>query len=165
MFIITEIEYFTKWIKDDPLVSTMGPKIPNFIDTHIISRFGIPHKIISYNRLCFKNQNVQALCNGYNIQHSFSIPYYSYGNGQVEASNKTIVMILKKMVNDNYQNHQHEYLPYVLWTYQTSIRTPTRATPFSLVYGVEEVMLLKLDILSLGVQLQGLILDEDAKQS
>ena len=39
------------------------------------------------------------------------------------------------------------------------------ATPFFLVYGVETIMPLELEILSLRVQLEGLILDEDARQA
>lgn len=43
------------------------------------------------------------------------------------------------MVNDNHRNW-HVYLPYALWAYRTNIRTPTGATPISLVYGAEIVM-------------------------
>lgn len=81
-FIVTVTKYFTKWVEVEPLVSIIGPKIANFIDTHIIHRFGISHKIISDNGLCFKNQHVIALCNVYNIHHSFSTPHYPQDNGK-----------------------------------------------------------------------------------
>lgn len=47
-----------------------------------------------------------------------------------------------------------------LWAYRTSIRTPTGATPYSLVYGAEAILPLEVEILSLHVSLQHLIDDE-----
>lgn len=163
-FIITMIEYFTKWVEVEALVSTTGPKIAKFINPYIIYHFGIPQKIISYNGPPFKNQHVRVLCYGYNIQYSFFTPCYPQGNGQAKASNKITIIILKTMVNNNHRNW-HECLPYALWAYRTSIRMPTGATPFSLVYGAKAVMPLELEILSLKVQLQGLILDEEDRQA
>ena len=145
-------------------MSTTGSKIADFIDTHIVCRFGIPHRILIDNGTCFKNHHVKALCNRYQIQHSFSTPYYPQGNGQPKATNKTIISILNKIVIKNHRDW-HEHLPYALWAYRTSIRVPTGATPFSLVYGAEAVMPLELEIPSLRVQLQGLIPDEDIKQA
>jgi len=57
-FIITTIEYLTKWFKVIPLVSTdstTSPKIPSFLETHIIYRFGIPSRIIIKNNTILKN--------------------------------------------------------------------------------------------------------------
>jgi len=60
-------------------------------------------------------------------------------NGSVEAANKNIKKILVKMT-DTYKDW-HEYLPFALCTYRTSIRTSTGATSYSLVYGMEVVVL------------------------
>lgn len=131
---------------------------------HIIYMFGILDKIISHNGLYFKNHHVKRLCNGYNTQHSFSTLSYPKGNGQAEASNKTIFTIFKKMVNDNHKNW-HDYIPYALWAYHTSIRIPIGFTSFSLVYDAKKSIPLELQIISLRVQLQDLILDEEARQA
>ncbi|RDY08455.1 hypothetical protein CR513_07299, partial [Mucuna pruriens] len=42
-------------------------------------------------------------------------------------------------------------LPYTLHRYQTSVRTSTRATPYSLVYGIEAVLPVEVEIPSLRV--------------
>ena len=89
-FIITAIEYFTKWVEDIPMISIKGPKIAKFISHHIIYRFSIPTQIITDNGKNFKNKEVLALCKAYHIWISFSTPYYPQGNGQAEATNKTI---------------------------------------------------------------------------
>ncbi|RDY05278.1 hypothetical protein CR513_10918, partial [Mucuna pruriens] len=45
----------------------------------------------------------------------------------------------------------HVMLPYALHTYHTSIRTSTRATPYSLVYGTKSILPVEVGIPSLRV--------------
>ena len=40
-------------------------------------------------------------------------------------------------------------LPSVLWAYRTTVRTPTRETPFNLMYGTEVVIPVKIGLTSL----------------
>ena len=47
-----------------------------------------------------------------------------------------------------------EKLPFALWAYHTSFRTSTRATPYSLVYGMETVLLVETEMGSLRVVLE-----------
>ncbi|KAH9327956.1 hypothetical protein KI387_000064, partial [Taxus chinensis] len=49
--------------------------------------------------------------------------------------------------------------------YRTSIRTPTGATPFSLIYGSEVVLPLEVQIPSLRVSLREFVSDEDYHQN
>lgn len=92
------------------------------------------------------------------------MPYYPQGNGQAKASNKTIIKILKKTVND--AGHDwHIQLNPTSWAYHTSIRTPTGATPFALVFISKAIMPIKVEIPSLWVSLKGLIDDEEYRQS
>ena len=54
-----------------------------------------------------------------------------------------------------------EKLSFALWTYRTSFRTFTRATPFSLVYGMEVVLPLKIEVGSLRIALEHQIIETD----
>ena len=45
-------------------------------------------------------------------------------------------------------------LPFALWGYRTSIRTSTRATPYSLVYGMEVVLPIEVEVLLLRVKVE-----------
>ena len=40
--------------------------------------------------------------NTFQIKHSFFMPDYPQGNDQVKATNKMIIMILKKNIKDNH---------------------------------------------------------------
>jgi hypothetical protein len=59
-------------------------------------------------------------------------------NGAVEAANKNIKKIIQKMVV-TYKDW-HKMFPFALHAYRTAVRTSIRATPYSLVYGIEAVM-------------------------
>ncbi|XP_058075788.1 uncharacterized protein LOC131224280 [Magnolia sinica] len=70
------------------------------------------------------------------IQHSFLTPYYPLANGLAEAFNKMIVKIFKKIVVGSKRDWD-EKLQEALWAYQTTHRIATKATPYSLFYGVD----------------------------
>ncbi|PKI63919.1 hypothetical protein CRG98_015700 [Punica granatum] len=70
-------------------------------------------------------------------------------NGAVEAANKNIKKIIEKMTV-NYKD-RHEMLPFALLAYRTSIRSSTGATPYSLVYGMETVLLIEVEIPSMRI--------------
>ena len=70
-------------------------------------------------------------------------------NGLVEAANKNIKKILVKMTN-TYKDW-HEYLPFVLCAYRTSVCTSAGATLYSLVYGMKAVLLTEVEISSLRI--------------
>ncbi|PKI58586.1 hypothetical protein CRG98_021049 [Punica granatum] len=70
-------------------------------------------------------------------------------NGAVEAANKNIKRIIEKMTV-TYRDW-HEMLPFALLAYRTSIRTSTGATPYSLVYGMEAVLPIEVEIPSMRV--------------
>jgi len=58
----------------------------------------------------------------------------------------------------------HEKLNEALWAYRTTYRTPTQATPYSLVFGAEAVLPLEVEIPSLGIAInEELSADERAQ--
>lgn len=75
----------------------------------------------------------------------YSTAYYPQANGLAEAFNKTLVGILKKILEDN-KRQWHEKLGEALWAYRTTYRTPTQSTPFALVFGAEAVLPLEVQL-------------------
>ena len=93
-------EYFTKWAEAVPLRKATGGVVTNFIKENIIVRFGVPHRIISDNGTPFVNSDVRRLLKFYQVKHHRSSPYYPKGNGQGEATNKTLIKIISKMIQE-----------------------------------------------------------------
>ncbi|XP_012832640.1 PREDICTED: uncharacterized protein LOC105953516 [Erythranthe guttata] len=70
-----------------------------------------------------------------------------------EAFNKTLCNLLKKVIAKS-KRDWHERMGEALWAYRTTYRTPTQATPYALVYGVEAVLPLEKQIPSLRIAIQ-----------
>ncbi|PKI78914.1 hypothetical protein CRG98_000687 [Punica granatum] len=92
---------------------------------------------------------MDELCERFKVHHRNSTPYRPQMNGAVEAANKNIKKIIKKMTV-TYKDW-HEMLPFALLAYRTSIRSSTGATPYSLVYGMVAVLPIEVEIPSMRV--------------
>ena len=137
-------------------------RVASFIRSHIICRYGVPHELISDRGAHFRAQ-VETLLQKYGIQHHRSSAYRPQTNGAVEAANKNIKRILRKMVETS--RDWSEKLPFALWAYRTSFCTPTKATPYSLVYGMEVVLPIKTEMGSLRVALEQQISETEWAQA
>ena len=68
-------------------------------------------------------------------------------NGIVKAANKNVKKIIAK-ATETYEDW-HEKLLFVLYAYRIGVWTSTEATPYSLVYGMEAVLPIEVEIPSL----------------
>ena len=123
--------------------------VARFIRREIICRYGLPERIIFDNRLNLNNDMVAEVCTQFKIKHHNSVPYRPKMNGAVEAANKNVKKIIAKATK-TYRDW-HEKLPFALHAYRTRVRTSTGATLYSLVYGIETVLPIEVEILSLRV--------------
>ena len=95
----------------------------------------------------------------YNVAFHKSSTYRPQTTGAVAAANKNIKHILQKMM-ETYRDCPDK-LPFALWGYRTSIRTSTGATLYSLVYGMEAVLPIEIEVPSLRVLAECLIAEAD----
>ena len=86
--------------------------------------------------------------------------YHAPANGLAEAFNKTLCNLLKKVIGRT-KRDWHERISEALWAYETTHKTPTQATPYSLIYGVEAVLPLESQIPSLRMAIQEGVTDEE----
>ena len=132
-------DYFTKWVETEPLANIRDIDAKRFVWKNIVTRFGIPHTLISNNVLQFNSKVFRRYCCDLSIKNRYSTPAYLQGNGQAETVNKVIMNGLKKRLDDA-KGKWVEKLPHVLWTYRTTPCRSIRETPFSMTYGVEAVI-------------------------
>ena len=151
-FIFVVIDYFTKWVEAALYASVTRSMICRFIKKEIICRYEIPERIISNNVTNLNNKMMDQICEQFKIKHHNFAPYQPKMNGAIEVTNKNVKKIVAKMM-DTYKDW-HEKLPFALYAYQTVVRTSIRATPFSLVYGMEAVLPIEVEILSLQVLIE-----------
>ena len=82
-----------------------------------------------------------------------SSPYYAQANGQAEASNKGIIKLIKRKI-DEQPRRWHNTLNEALWVYQMACHGATKVCPYQLVYGHEAVLLWELKMGSRRVTFQ-----------
>ena len=148
-FIFVVIDYFTKWVKVASYASVTKSVVARFIKREIICQYGLPERIISDNGLNLNNDMVTKVCTRFKIKHHNSVPYRPKMNGAVEAANKNMKKIIAK-ATETYKDW-HEKLPFTLHAYRIGVQTSTEATSYSLVYGMEVVLPIKVEIPSLRV--------------
>ncbi|KAA3462428.1 RNA-directed DNA polymerase [Gossypium australe] len=145
------------WVEVASYANVTKSTVSKFLNKKIICRYGMPKRIISDNALNLNNSMIVDVCSQFKIKYHNSSPYHPKMNSAVDAANKNIKKIVGKMT-ETYKDW-HEKLLFALYAYRTSVRTSTGATSFSLVYGMEVVLPIKVEIHSLRVLLE-LNLDE-----
>lgn len=148
-FILVAIDYFTKWVEVASYANITRQVVAKFIKKEIVCLYSIPSKIITDNSSNLNNKVMSELCHEFKIGHHNSSPYRPKMNDVVEEANKNIKRIIQKMVK-TYMDW-HEMLPFSLQVYGYSLRTSTWETPYLLVYGMEVVLPIKVEIPSLRV--------------
>ncbi|XP_059314076.1 uncharacterized protein LOC132064916 [Lycium ferocissimum] len=148
-FILVAIDYFTKCVEETSHKAVTRKVVADFVKNNLICRFDVLESIITDNGANLNSHLMKDICEQFKITHKNSTAYRPQKNGAVEAANKNIKRILRKMV-DNYKNW-HEQLPYAFLGYRTTTRTSTGAAPYLLFYGTEAVILAKVEIPSLRI--------------
>jgi hypothetical protein len=144
-FVLVATYYFTKWTEVVPLKNMTHKEVIEFITEHIIHRFGIPQTLTTDQGTSFISSQVREFIESYKIILLNSSPYYAQVNGQAESSNKTLIKLIKKKIEDNLRRW-HEVLSEALWAHRISRHGATKVTPFELVYGQEVVLPIEVNL-------------------
>lgn len=131
--------YFTKWIEAIPTKQATSKVVINFLIDNIVTKFGVPAKIVMDNAMCFRSEEFVELCANYGIIMSYSSPYHPQGNDQAESSNKSLFNIIKKILEGNKRSWDQK-LKLALWADRVTIKKAIGISPFELVYGVKAML-------------------------
>ncbi|KAL0285768.1 UNVERIFIED_CONTAM: hypothetical protein Sangu_2765300 [Sesamum angustifolium] len=158
LYILIATDFFSKWAEAVPLKEVKKDNVVDFIRTHIIYRYGVPR-----HGKPFCNSLIDKIGQNFSFKQRNSSMYYVVANGLAEVFNKTLCNLLKKVVAKS-KRDWHERIGEALWAYRTTVRTPTQATPYALVYGVEAVLPLEQRIPSLRMAIQEGLTEEKNAQ-
>ncbi|XP_070017474.1 uncharacterized protein [Nicotiana sylvestris] len=113
----------------------------------------------AYNAANLNSHLMGEICEQFKITHQNSTPYRPKANGAVEAANKNIKKILRKMIQSSRQ--WHEKLPFALFRYRTTMHTSVGATPYLLVYGTKVVIPAEVEVPTLQIIVEAEIEDSE----
>jgi transposase InsO family protein len=133
-FVLLDMDYFTKWIEVVPLRNMTHREVIDFVMEHIIYQFGIPQTLTIDQEASFMSWQFKDFASSFRIKLLNSPPYYAQANGQAEASNKILIGLIKKKIEEK-PRRWHEVLNEALWAYRVAKHGAIRVTPFELVYG------------------------------
>jgi len=71
-YLVVAIEYFTKWIEDEPVAQITTHKITHFVWKNIVCRFGVPKWLVSDDGTQFASQQLGKLCSKVGIKQVFT---------------------------------------------------------------------------------------------
>ncbi|XP_074374760.1 uncharacterized protein LOC141715179 [Apium graveolens] len=117
-----ECNYILREEEAEPLATITAKKLREFVHRAIVCRYGILYKLIFENGKQFDSKEMREFCEQLGIQKSFSA--VCHPRAKLEEKKGT----------------WPEGLAQVLWSYNTTPRTITGETPFSLVYGCEAMV-------------------------
>ena len=103
-YIIVAMDYFTKWNEETPTYAEDGKTSALFLFNHVIDRFGVPQAIVIEHESHFWNQMMDEQSAKLVFHHENSTLYYPQDNGHVEAINKVLKTMLRRMVGDHKSN-------------------------------------------------------------
>jgi hypothetical protein len=95
-FVLLATNYFTKRVVVIPLKKVTSKNMVEFVKEHIIYRFGIPQTITTDQGTQFTSSKFTDFAESMGIKLLNSSPYYAQANGQVEASNKIMIKIIRR---------------------------------------------------------------------
>ncbi|XP_057819195.2 uncharacterized protein LOC131032281 [Cryptomeria japonica] len=156
-------EPFWQW--DIDFIGVINPSSSvgqSFLKENIISRFGVPYKIVTGNAATFSSSEITQFYFEYGILLTHSSDYYPQGNGQAESSNKNVITIIRKLVEEN-QRSWNKVLYDALWVDKIRPKRAIGMSPFQLLYGinVEIPVTLELPALKLAKAIEDQTFEND----
>ena len=151
-FIVVAVDYFTKWAEVEPLTTITEQKVSNFVWHSIVCKFGILRALVSDNGKQFNNPKFRDFYAELGIRNYYLSPAHPQSNGQAEVTIRTLKAALKTKLED-LKGKWAEYLPEVLWAYQTTRKSATKETLFALAFGTEAVAPVEIGLKSQKIEL------------
>ena len=94
-FLIVIVDYFTKWVEAEPVMTITEAKVTSFVWKNIFCSFGVPHVIILDNGKQFDNPKFRKFCQGLEVNNHYTSPRHPQANGQTEMTKKACSKLSK----------------------------------------------------------------------
>jgi hypothetical protein len=140
--LLVAVDKFTKWIEAKPIKKLDGSSTIKFFN-EIITRYGVPHGIITDNGTNFAKGVFADYYGQKGIRLDLASVAHPQSNGQVKKANGLILAGIKPRLVEPLEHSAGcwvEELPSVLWSLRTTPNRSVGFTPFFLVYGAEAVL-------------------------
>ena len=89
-YLLVAVDKFTKWVEAKPVRKADGATALKFV-RDLVTRFGLPHSIITDNGTNFAQGELKEYCHETGIRLDLASVAHPQSNGQVERANGLIL--------------------------------------------------------------------------
>src|SRR5579859_7419974 len=133
-YIMVVTDHLTKYVWALPIKDTKAQTAADLIFERIVCVVGAGFNLASDRGTNFTSHVTKALMKRMGVNQIFGSSYNPCSQGLTERNNATLVNMISAYVKENPYNY-HEYLPFVVFTYNNTVNPATGYTPNELVYG------------------------------
>ena len=135
-YILTMTGAATKCVEAIAIPEEEAITVAKAIDIHWICKLGVLKQIHTDGGEEFYNKMLEAHMKFLGIQHSKTTPSHPECNAQAEVFNKTITKYMSTFVDSTKQDWE-DYVPALIFSYNTSYQSTIQTTTFELTYGMK----------------------------
>ena len=137
MMVVTD--YYTKYTRVFPLRDHKAATCARAFVRGWVLHLGVPLKLHSDQGREFESDLWQGMCHYLAICKTRTNPYRPQSDGQVERFNRTLIQVLKPLVNANMDDWD-EQVDFVVHAYNSTVHASTNCSPNLLVFGEDLIM-------------------------
>lgn len=134
VYILTLQCELTKFVEAYPLKNKSANEVAKALAENFVLRYGIPRTIATDRGSEFISKVMVELCNILGINKILSTSYHHESIGSLENVHKTLGAYLRIQTNNN-PSSWSSWIPYWCFSYNTTVNTVTKYTPYELVFG------------------------------
>ena len=133
-FILTMINGLTRWAKVVPIADQSAATCARAVYAESISRYGVQEQLHSERGTQFESALFAELCAPFGVDKMLTTTYRLQANGKCERFNRTLVALLRRVV----QSRPYDWEPLLapgLQSYRSTVSKATGFTPYRFAFG------------------------------
>ena len=135
-YILTLQCEFTKYVEAYPLKNKDSVSVAKSFVENFVLRYRIPQEIATDKGCKFISSTMKEICTLLKINQINSTAYHHESIGALENSHKVLGAYLRNQT-ENSKDTWSTWIPYWCFSYNTTVHTETKYTPFELIFGRE----------------------------
>jgi len=132
-YVLVAQDYFSKWPFAIPLSDQTAAKIVCALKDQVFTLVGPPQRLHSDQGRNFESHILRELCKAFGVTKSRTTPYHPMGDGLVERMNRSILNLLRGLVDK--EEDWEEHLQLLLYLYRTTKHATTGLSPYETLFG------------------------------
>lgn len=133
-YILTIQDNLTKFSQAYPMKNQEAETVAKTFVNNFICQFALPKQILTDQGTNFTSNLFKSMAKLFKLKHVQTTAYHPESNGALERTHHTLTQYLRHYIN-NQQSNWDEWIPMATFSFNTSVHSSTKFTPYELVFG------------------------------